>query len=301
MAVLLVILMIGVTPAFAADSSVNQQTVTSTAVKETSNDIGDASDLTGEDSGYIDGYDDDGNYIGQYTVVDPSDYGETSDEDSIHADESDDADSSIVSSFNAPDSGENGDYIDESDNNQMVNLASINQFDEDNNDEFNADDTNQPDNNGDYLAVDELNAPDISDGNEFEGSGNYAVNELNVPDQPDENDDQLIDDNQLDGNGDYIITEMCFEFEYNEYPDINQLNEDLDDSELCDGNYSMIKLSNDQLSEGETAPQIDTNVSTNCKPLLLTIVNGLCGVVQATLKGVGNVCMVLGNDFETIL
>ena len=276
MAVLLVILMIGVTPAFAADSSVNQQTVTSTAVKETSNDISDASDLTGEDSGYIDGYDDDGNYIGQYIVVDPSDYAETSNEDSTNADESD--------------------------NSQMVNSASIDQFDEDNNDEFNADDTNQPDNNGDYLAVDELNAPDISDGNEFDDSGNYTVNELDVPDQPDENDNyQLTDDNQLDENGDYITTEIYFEFEYNEYPDINHLNEDLDDNELCDGNYSMIKLSNDQLSEGETAPQIDTNVSTNCKPLLLTIVNGLCGVVQATLKGVGNVCMVLGNDFETIL
>ena len=88
MAIFLVILMIGVTPAFAADSPADQQSATSTAVKQINGDKDvsqvtdsskdmvtsyDVSNPADEDSSYIDGYDDDGNYIGNYMVVDPSD------------------------------------------------------------------------------------------------------------------------------------------------------------------------------------------------------------------------------------
>jgi hypothetical protein len=300
MAILLVILMIGVTPAFAVDSSANSQTVTSTAIKGINGDIGDtsqvtdqsnedvvssfdASDMADGDSGYINGYDEDGNYIGNYTVVDPSNLIDTSNN------QLDDTDNSIVSSFDVSDMHDEGsDYIDEPDISPVVNSASIDQFDEASDDDYTVDLLDTPGEDAIYIE------PDVS---------GYIVDESDVSDQPDENDsfDELNTD-QLDEDEYYTVTELDIEFEYNELPDVNQLNESPDDiNELNNGNYTVIDPSDDQLSESETTSQIDTNVPPNCKPLILTIVNGLCGVVQATLEGVGNVCMVLGNELETIL
>ena len=300
MAILLVILMIGVTPAFAVDSSANSQTVTSTAIKGINGDIGDtsqvtdqsnedmvssfdASDMLDEDSGYINGYDEDGNYIGNYTVVDPSNLIDTSNN------QLDDTDNSIVSSFDVSDMYDEGsDYIDEPDISPVVNSASIDQFDEASDDDYTVDLLDAPGEDAIYIE------PDFS---------GYVVDESEVSDQPDENDsfDELNTD-QLDEDEYYTVTELDIEFEYNELPDVNQLNESPDDiNELNNGNYTVIDPSDDQLSENETTSQIDTNVPTNCKPLILTIVNGLCGVVQATLDGVGNVCMILGNELETVL
>jgi hypothetical protein len=300
MAILLVILMIGVTPAFAVDSSANSQTVTSTAIKGINGDIGDtsqvtdqsnedvvssfdASDMADGDSGYINGYDEDGNYIGNYTVVDPSNLIDTSNN------QLDDTDNSIVSSFDVSDMHDEGsDYIDEPDISPVVNSASIDQFDEASDDDYTVDLLYTPGEDAIYIE------PDVS---------GYIVDESEVSDQPDENDsfDELNTD-QLDEDEYYTVTELDIEFEYNELPDVNQLNESPDDiNELNNGNYTVIDPSDDQLSENETTSQIDTNVPTNCKPLILTIVNGLCGVVQATLEGVGNVCVVLGNELETIL
>ena len=300
MAILLVILMIGVTPAFAVDSSANSQTVTSTAIKGINGDIGDtsqvtdqsnedmvssfdASDMLDEDSGYINGYDEDGNYIGNYTVVDPSNLIDTSNN------QLDDTDNSIVSSFDVSDMYDEGsDYIDEPDISPVVNSASIDQFDEASDDDYTVDLLDTPGEDAIYIE------PDVS---------GYIVDESEVSDQPDENDsfDELNTD-QLDEDEYYTVTELDIEFEYNELPDVNQLNESPDDiNELNNGNYTVIDPSDDQLSENETTSQIDTNVPINCKPLILTIVNGLCGVLQATLDGVGNVCMILGNELETVL
>ena len=300
MAILLVILMIGVTPAFAVDSSANSQTVTSTAIKGINGDIGDtsqvtdqsnedvvssfdASDMLDENSGYINGYDEDGNYIGNYTVVDPSNLIDTSNN------QLDDTDNSIVSSFDVSDMHDDGNnYIDEPDISPVVNSASIDQFDEASDDDYTVDLLDTPGEDAIYIE------PNVS---------GYIVDESEVSDQPDENDsfDELNTD-QLDEDEYYTVTELDIEFEYNELPDVNQLNESPDDiNELNNGNYTVIDPSDDQLSENETTSQIDTNVPTNCKPLILTIVNGLCGVVQATLDGVGNVCMVLGNELETVL
>ena len=300
MAILLVILMIGVTPAFAVDSSANSQTVTSTAIKGINGDIGDtsqvtdqsnedmvssfdASDMLDEDSGYINGYDEDGNYIGNYTVVDPSNLIDTSNN------QLDDTDNSIVSSFDVSDMHDDGNnYIDEPDISPVVNSASIDQFDEASDDDYTVDLLDTPGEDAIYIE------PDVS---------GYIVDESEVSDQPDENDsfDELNTD-QLDEDEYYTVTELDIEFEYNGLPDVNQLNESPDDiNELNNGNYTVIDPSDDQLSENETTSQIDTNVPTNCKPLILTIVNGLCGVVQATLDGVGNVCMILGNELETVL
>jgi hypothetical protein len=303
MAILLVILMIGVTPAFAVDSSANSQTVTSTAIKGINGDIEDtsqvtdqsnedmvssfdASDMADEDSGYIDGYDEDGNYIGNYDVVDPLNSENMSDQP-------EDTNNSLVSSFDAsnmPD--EDSDYIDEPDSSHMVNSASIDQFDEDDDTEF-----------GNDYTIDSLDTP----GEDVDYIGHdvndYIVDESEVSDQPDENDsfDELNTD-QFDEDEYYTVTELDIEFGYNESFDADQLNESPDDvDELGNGNYTIIDPSDDQLSENETTSQIDTNVPTNCKPLILTIVNGLCGVVQATLEGVGNVCAVLENELETIL
>jgi len=83
MAILFIVLMIGVTPAFAANSPADQQAVTSVTDKGNNNSIGDVSKLTNQSSntnavdasdisdkeGFIDGYDDNGNYIGHYIVV----------------------------------------------------------------------------------------------------------------------------------------------------------------------------------------------------------------------------------------
>ena len=304
MAILLVILMIGVTPAFAVDSSANSQTVTSTAIKGINGDIGDtsqvtdqsnedmvssfdASDMLDEDSGYINGYDEDGNYIGNYTVVDPSNLIDTSNN------QLDDTDNSIVSSFDVSDMHDDGNnYIDEPDISPVVNSASIDQFEEASdefNDDYAVDSVDTPVKNADYIGE-----PDIS---------GYVADESEISDQPDKND--KLDEYNADQFGEdeyYTVMELDIEFEYNELPDVNQLNESPDDiDELNNGNYTVIDPSDDQLSENETTSQIDTNVPTNCKPLILTIVNGLCGVVQATLEGVGNACMVLGNELETIL
>ena len=278
--------MIGVTPAFAAEPHADQQTVTSAAVKANT-DINDTSDISDEDSGYINGYDDDGDYIGHYTVVGPSD--STSDEDSDYVDElddqSDDTGTSVVSSFGTPDiSDEDGDYIDESDD--MINSTGI---DEDSGDEFDVDDS-QIDKGND--AVDES---DVSGDYIDEPDEGYITGELDVSTQPDENNspDQLPDD-QFDESGYYTGTEVI---EYDD-PYADQLNEDVD--ELDGGNYTVVD-SLDQQSGDESTSQVDENVSTTSKPLIVTIVNGLCGAVQATLEGLGNVCVVLGNELETVL
>ena len=106
----------------------------------------------------------------------------------------------------------------------------------------------------------------------------------------------------MDENGNYIVTEVDIGSEYSGSFDIDQLNEGLDDNanELDNSNYTVIDPSDNQISD-ETTSQINADVPTNSKPLLLTIVNGLCGVVQATLERVDNVCMVLGNELEIIL
>ena len=289
MAILFIVLMIGVTPAFAAESHADQQSVTSAAVKANA-DINDASDVSDGDSGYINGYDDDGDYIGHYTVVGPSD--STSDEDSDYVDElgdqSDDADTAVVSSFGAPDISDD-DYIGESDD--MINSTGM---DEGSGDEFDVIDANQiKDNDND--AVDEFDVScDYND--EFDDEC-YIIGELDMSTQPDENNsfDQLPED-QFDEGGYYAGTDVI------EYDDscINQLNEDLDDvNELDGGNYTVVD-SLDQ-SGDESTSQVDENVSATSKPLIVTIVNGLCGAVQATLEGLGNVCVVLGNELEAVL
>jgi hypothetical protein len=218
MMILLVVLMVGVTPAFAADSSADQQTVTSTAVKETNSDIGDELSVTdqsddivadpSEDSGYIDEYDDNGDYIGNYIVVDSSDASDISEED--------------------------GDYSDElnEDNDTVIDLS------------------------------------DVSD----------QSNEVN---------DDYSDE----------LDEINDEFEPG---DIDQLDESFDDSidELGEGNYTVID-SNDQSG---TISQIDTDIPTDIgEPILVTLVNELCGVVRSTLEGVDTICAVLGNELEMIL
>ncbi len=286
MAILFIILMMGVAPTFAADSSVNQQTVTSTAIKEPNSDISDvyqvtdpgnddminsfdASDLVDEDSGYIDGYDDEG-YIGNYIVVDPSNLADTSD------DGSDETDDYTVDSFDIP--GEDSDYIDEYDN-LVVNLASIYQFD-DSADEFDDDGTDSLDTlNTQYEDVDYIDKPDVND---------YIVDESDMSSPPNE---ENIDELNLNGDEYYIVTELDFELEYGEPFDSDQLNESLDNK--LDTNYTA-DPSDDRLSNGEITPQINTNVSTNCKPLIVTIVNGLRGVVLATLEGVCNVLYGIG-------
>ena len=284
MAIFLVILMIGVAPAFAVDSPADQQTAASTTVKQINSGIKDVSqvldssnndrvtsfdvsDPEDEDSGYIDGYDDDGNYIGNYTVIDPSDL------ECISDDQPDETDNYAVSSFNIP--GEDIEYIDEPDSNNMVESASMDEFDDIGNDLLEILDT--VDEDAGYL--DELDVSSPSDEDNFD--------ELNADDQ--------LDEDEYD-----IFTELSIEFGYDGPYDIDQLNESQDDdvNELDNGNCTVIDSSDVPLSEDTS--QISTNVSTNCKPLIVTIVNGLCGVVQATLEKLGNVCMILGNELETI-
>ena len=277
MVIFLVILMIGVTPAFAADSPADQQTATSTVIKQINDNTENVSEVTessnrdmvtsfdvsdpaDKNSGYIDGYDDDGNYIGNYMVVDSSD------------DELDESDDYTVSSFNIP--GEDIEYIDEPDSSDMVDSAII--------DEYN-----------DY--DDLLEVADTID-----EDTDYAAD---APSHPDENDnfDELNEDDQFDEDGYNIVTELDIEFEDDDSSDVDQLNESLDGDviELDDGNYTVIDPAG--VPSSEITSQIDTDVSNNCKPLIVTIVNGLCGLVQATLEGLGNVCMILGNELETIL
>lgn len=279
MAIFLVILMIGVTPAFAVDSTANQQTVSSTAIKQinsnnkeiyqstnsSTSDVTafDVSSQVDENEGYIDGYDDDGNYIGDYIVVDPAD------------NQPDETDNYTVSSFNMPDEN-NTKYIDEPDSGDMIDSESINDSNNDtgddssevidtideNDDAFNA--SSHTDENGNFNGLDE--------------------------------DDQFDEDEYFS-----IITELDIEFEGNDSLDVDQLNESSCDdvNELDNGNDTVIDPSDVPLSEDTL--QIYTNVSNNCKPLIVTIVNGLCGVVQATLKELGNVCVIFGNELETIL
>ena len=284
MAILFIVLMIGVTPAFAAEPHADQQTVTSAAVK-VNTDINDTSDVSDGDSGYINGYDDDGDYISHYTVVGPSD--STSDEDGDYVDElddqSDDAGTAVVSSFGTPDIPDD-DYIDESDD--MINSTGI---DEDSSDEFDVDDGQIGNSN------DTVDESDVSGDYSDEPDEGYITGELDVSTQPDENNssDQLPDD-QFDESGYYTGTEVI---EYDD-PYADQLNEDVD--ELDGGNYTVVD-SLDQQSGDDSTSQVDENVSTTSKPLIVTIVNGLCGAVQATLEGLGNVCVVLGNELEAVL
>lgn len=270
MAIFLVILMIGVTPAFAADSPADQQAATSTTFKQINGDKDvsqvidsskdmvtsyDVSNPADEDSSYIDGYDDDGNYIGNYMVVDPSD------------DESDDY---TVSSFNMP--GEDIEYIDEPDSSDIVDSASVDESDDD------------------LLEV----ADTIDEDTDYTDDAQSHPDENN-------NFDELNEDDQFDEDGYNIVTELYIEFGDDDLSDVDQLNESLDGGvgELDDGNYTVVDPAD--VPSSETTSQIDTDVSNNCKPLIVTIVNGLCGLVQATLEELGNVCMILGNELETIL
>ena len=269
--IFIVILMIGITPAFAVDSPVSQQNTASKAVKQIDTGIKNVSQITGaandnvvtsleasdlENSGYIDEYDDDGNYIGNYIWVDSSDLSDTSD------DELDEIDDYSVSSFNIP--GEYTDYLDEPDNVDTANFEDIDEFNEVNGD-VSSEIVNMAD--GDVSAG-------LSDEND-------NLNELNA-------------DDQFDGDGYDIFTGLEIEFEDN----VDELNENDDVDELDDGNCVVFDPSD--FPSSEDTSYIDTNVSTNCKPLIVTIVNGLCGVVQATLRGLGNVCMICGNTLETI-
>lgn len=277
MAIFLVILMIGVTPAFAADSPADQQAATSTAVKQINGDKDvshvtdsskdmvasfDVSNPSDEDSSYIDGYDDDGNYIGNYMVVNPSD------------DEPDETDNYAVSSFNIL--GEDIEYIDEPDSSDIVDSASVDGSDNDTGDDL-------------------LEVADTID-----EDTDYAADAQSHPDE-NNNFDELNEDDQFDEDGYNIVTELDIEFEDDDSSDVDQLNESLDGGviELDDGNYTVVDPAD--VPSSETTSQIDTDVSNNCKPLIVTIVNGLCGLVQATLEGLGNVCMILGNELETIL
>ncbi|MEN6292264.1 MAG: hypothetical protein ABFD07_09680 [Methanobacterium sp.] len=282
MAIFLVILMIGVTPAFAANSPADQQTATSKAVKQINSDIKNVSEVTessngdvtsfavsdpaDEDSGYIGGYDDDGNYIGNYTVIDPSDLEDTSD------DQPDETDDYTVSSFNVP--GEDIEYIDELDDNNMDDSASMDEFDDTGNDLLEVLDT-------------------VDEGTDYLG-------DVSSPSYENDNFDELNANDQFDEDGYDMFTELNIEFGYDGPHDIDQLNESQDEgvNELDNGNSTVIDSSDVPLSEDTS--QISTNVSANCKPLIVTIVNGLCGVVQATLEELGNVCMILGNELETI-
>lgn len=282
MAIFLVILMIGVTPAFAANSPADQQTATSKAVKQINSDIKNVSEVTessngdvtsfavsdpaDEDSGYIGGYDDDGNYIGNYTVIDPSDLEDTSD------DQPDETDDYTVSSFNVP--GEDIEYIDELDDNNMDDSASMDEFDDAGNDLLEVLDT-------------------VDEGTDYLG-------DVSSPSYENDNFDELNANDQFDEDGYDMFTELNIEFGYDGPHDIDQLNESQDEgvNELDNGNSTVIDSSDVPLSEDTS--QISTNVSANCKPLIVTIVNGLCGVVQATLEELGNVCMILGNELETI-
>ncbi|OEC88730.1 hypothetical protein A9507_03345 [Methanobacterium sp. A39] len=283
MAIFLVILMMGVAPAFAVDSPADQQTVVSTAVKQTNSDIKDVSqvldssntdmvtsfdvsDPEDEDSGYIDGYDDDGNYIGNYTVIDPSDL------ECIPDDQLDETDDYTVSSFNIP--GEDIEYIDELYSNNMADSASMDEFDDEGNDLLEVLDT-------------------VDEGTDYLG-------DVSIPSYENDNFDELNANDQFDEDGYDMFTELNLEFGYDGPHDIDQLNESQDEgvNELDNGNFTVIDSSDVPLSEDTS--QISTNVSANCKPLIVTIVNGLCGVVQATLEELGNVCMILGNELETI-
>ena len=279
MAIFLVILMIGVTPAFAADSTADQQTVSSTAIKQindnnkeiyqvTNSSTGDvtAFDVSGqvdENKGYIDGYDDDGNYIGEYIVVDPAD------------NQPDETDNYTVSSFNMPDEN-NTKYIDESNSSDMIDSESINNSNNDTGDDL-----------SEVIDTIDENDDAFNASNHTDENGNF--NGLNEDDQFDE--DEYFS----------IVTELDIEFEGNDSLDVDQLNESSCDdvNELDNGNDTVIDPSDVPLSEDTL--QIYTNVSNNCKPLIVTIVNGLCGVVQATLKELGNVCVIFGNELETIL
>ena len=278
MAIFLVILMIGVTPAFAADSTADQQTVSSTAIKQindnnkeiyqvTNSSTGDvtAFDVSGqvdENKGYIDGYDDDGNYIGEYIVVDPAD------------NQPDETDNYTVSSFNMPDEN-NTKYIDESNSSDMIDSESINNSNNDTGDDL-----------SEVIDTIDENDDAFNASNHTDENGNF---------------DGLNEDDQFDGDGYNIVTELDIEFEGNDSLDVDQLNESSCDdvNELDNGNDTVIDPSDVPLSEDTL--QIYTNVSNNCKPLIVTIVNGLCGVVQATLKELGNVCVIFGNELETIL
>jgi hypothetical protein len=272
MAILILVLMIGVTPAFAADSPADQQVIAPTAVKETNNDMEDGLSVTDqpddgqvdpldETSGYTDGYDDNGDYIGNYIVIDSSDL---SGEDGDYSKELDEGnDYTVIDSSDISDQSDEvtDDYSDESDE------SSYNQV--------NSDESNDID---DYILVD---SSDISD-------------------QPDDNGDyiDLLTDEQLDEIGDYAAFEIDNEFE----PwGIDQLDGSFEDSadESDDGDYIVIDL-NDESSE--TISQIDTDLPIDTgEPILVTLVNELCGVVQSTLEGVDTICAVLGNELEMIL
>ncbi len=275
MAIFIVILMIGVAPAFAANSPADQQTAAPTAVKQINGNIekafqvadpssedimasSDESDL--EDSDYIDGYDDEGNYIGNYIVVNPS---------------NDEPDEYTVSSFNM--TGDDIDYIDGPDSGNVPASTNIDEFDQ-------------------YTDEDSLEL-----GNTFDEDDDYTV-EFDASTHTDENDnfDELNADDQFDEDGYDIFTELNIEFEDNGLLYIDQLNEsqDWDVNELDDGNYAVVDPLD--VPSSEDTSQVDINVSTPCKPLIVTIVNGLCGVVQATLQRLGNVCMILGNELETV-
>jgi len=282
MVIFLVILMIGVTPAFAANSPADQQTATSKAVKQINSNIKNVAEVTESsnddvtsfavsdpadgDSGYIDGYDDDGNYIGNYMVVDQSDLEDTSD------DQSDETNDYTVSSFNAP--GEDIEYIDELDDSNMDDSASMDEFDDTGNDLLEVLDT-------------------VDEGTDYLG-------DVSSPSYENDNFDELNANDQFDGDGYYMFAELNIEFGYDGPYDIDQLNESQDEgvNELDKGKSTVIDSSDVPLFEDTS--QISTNVSANCKPLIVTIVNGLCGVVQATLEELGNVCMILGNELETI-
>lgn len=249
MAILLMVLMIGAAPAFAA------------------------SDLADENSGYIDGYDDDGNYIGNYTVVDSSDLEDASSEYNNYVNESDQPDDTDNHNFSSSEvsdmPGEGSDHTGELDSSPVVNSTSIDAAD-------------------DYIIIDSQDVLDILD-----EDNNYLFDESEVLNQPDEdNIGELNAADQLEGNEFCMITESEIEFEYNELSDLYSLNESIDDdTNELDTEADPL---DDQSFEIEAISQIDTN----CKPLIVTIVNGLCGVVQATLEGLCNVCMVLGNEFK---
>lgn len=276
MAVLLVVLMVGVAPAFAVD-------------------------VSSENNGYIAGYDDNGNYTDHYTVMTISDLEDTLDGDTDYIEESDNQlyeDKLTFTSFDTMDVfSEDNDYIDKSDQlensiNPIVNSLEIpggyiDEFDINN---TNSTSTGEFDEDKDHNLGSDVNPIDLIAGNlnidmsegctDEPDDGNY-LDELDVSTQSCENDnfDQLTGD-QLNET-EYVGTEVDTEF--NESIDIDRLNESLyNDVGEVNTDYAGVGLSNDNLSGCETS--IQTN--TNCKPLILTIVNGLCGVLKATLEGV---------------
>lgn len=275
-AIVLIVLMIGVTPAFAAISPADQQNAASMSVKDAGTDIGEQSQVTDQS-------DDTDDYI----VIDPSNESDTSGEGGDYSDDSGDqldegGNYIVVAASDELDTeGENNGYIDELDD--------------------------QLDDNGDYIVINSSAESDTAkDGNyiddlddnidsdQLDNRGNYIARSSDVSNHPDESSNYAEEpaDDQLDESSEYTITEVGAESEYI-FESLDELDENLDNTTEA--------LNDDQSSGSETISQIGINVHATHESLIVTLVDRLCGVVQSTLGGVDSICMVLANGLATIL